>query len=666
MAIGEFKDVENGEINGLEELEKPLIAEQEQSRVVYEADKNGGGENGSSNWMVLLCTFVAVCGSFEFGSCVGYSAPTQSAISEDLNLSLAEAMRLSSVFCIAGWLAVYFSKLMIVTGSSVAFLIGTIIPWRALALTAGTSFYLKDHNLFPELVPILAVGGVLIFPINVKGVAGSLVVLVNWLGAWAVSYTLLKAGKAGKAGKACKEEDALSSSSGREGCVENSDHLKHDIAQITNLRSGPHDLLSRGVPGRKKLPVSTLKMLVAREGNYTGRGRFSSADSCHILSRYLPVNGPWWVDRMCSRAYLSQFSADGSLFVAGFQRGHIRIYNVERGWKVQKEIMARSLSWTTTDACLSPDQRFLVYSTLAPVVHIVNVQSATTESVGNITEIHDGLDFSGESYDYHDDELGIFSVKFSTDGRELVAGGSNKCIYVYDLETNRPSLRIRAHKSDVNTVCFADETGHLIFSGSDDTLCKVWDRRCFVPGGKAAGVLMGHLEGITFIDSRGDGRYLISNGKDQSTKLWDIRKMSTKVKNTPRQRDPGWDYRWMEYPNDAKALKHPQDQSLATYRGHSVLHTLIRCYFSPSYSTGQKYIYTGSAEGSVYIYDLVSGAQVARLEHHGAPVRDLSWHPVYPMMMTSSWDGVIARWEFPGGNEEPTQWEPRPGSPVYA
>lgn len=28
-----------------------------------------------------------------------------------------------------------------------------------------------------------------IFPIHIKGVAGSLVVLVNWLGAWAVSYT---------------------------------------------------------------------------------------------------------------------------------------------------------------------------------------------------------------------------------------------------------------------------------------------------------------------------------------------------------------------------------------------------------------------------------------------------------------------------------------------
>lgn len=55
----------------------------------------------------------------------------------------------------------------------------------------------------------------------------------------------------------------------------------------------------------------------------------------------------------------------------------------------------------------------------------------------------------------------------------------------------------------------------------------MWDRRCFNHNGKPAGVLTGHLEGITFIDSRGDGRYFISNGKDQTIKLWDIRKMSS-------------------------------------------------------------------------------------------------------------------------------------------
>ncbi|PHU22194.1 Sugar transporter ERD6-like 16 [Capsicum chinense] len=90
--------------------------------------------------MVYLSTFIAVCGSFTFGSCAGYSSPTQSAIREDLNLSIAEfslfgsiltfgamigaitsgpiadyigrkgAMRMSSAFCVAGWLAIYYAQ----------------------------------------------------------------------------------------------------------------------------------------------------------------------------------------------------------------------------------------------------------------------------------------------------------------------------------------------------------------------------------------------------------------------------------------------------------------------------------------------------------------------------------------------------------------------------
>ena len=95
--------------------------------------------------------------------------------------------------------------------------------------------------------------------------------------------------------------------------------LDHEIAQVTKLNSSPHKQLAKLVPGTQKLSVSPVKMLVGREANYSARGRFSAADRCHMLSRYLPVKGPWLVDQMSTRAYVSQFSADGSLFVAGFQ-----------------------------------------------------------------------------------------------------------------------------------------------------------------------------------------------------------------------------------------------------------------------------------------------------------------------------------------------------------
>ncbi|XP_021901961.1 LEC14B homolog [Carica papaya] len=168
-------------------------------------------------------------------------------------------------------------------------------------------------------------------------------------------------------------------------CNQPTRNLDHEIAQLTKMQSEPQEQLRRVVPGKRELPVSTVTMLAARESNYSRRGRFSSADRCHMLSRYLPVNGPWLVDQMTSRAYVSQFSSDGSLFVAGFQGSHIRIYNVDRGWKVQKNILAKSLRWTVTDTSLSPDQRYLVYASMSPVVYIVNVGTSEAESFANVT-----------------------------------------------------------------------------------------------------------------------------------------------------------------------------------------------------------------------------------------------------------------------------------------
>ncbi|XP_004292610.1 PREDICTED: sugar transporter ERD6-like 7 [Fragaria vesca subsp. vesca] len=104
--------------------------------------REGSGRGGSKEdqGMVYLSTFVAVCGSYEFGCCLGYSSPTQSAITEDLNLSTSEyslfgsiltfgamigaitigpitdfigrkgALRMSCAFCVVGWLAIYFAE----------------------------------------------------------------------------------------------------------------------------------------------------------------------------------------------------------------------------------------------------------------------------------------------------------------------------------------------------------------------------------------------------------------------------------------------------------------------------------------------------------------------------------------------------------------------------
>ena len=65
-----------------------------------------------------------------------------------------------------------------------------------------------------------------------------------------------------------------------------------------------------------------------------------------------------------------------------------------------------------------------------------------------------------------------------------------------------------------------------------------------------------------------------------------------------RPRRSRYDYRMGARAAPAPALAN--DSSLFTYMGHRVMQTLIRCYFSPAFSTGQRYIYTGSYDGYVY------------------------------------------------------------------
>jgi hypothetical protein len=91
----------------------------------------------------------------------------------------------------------------------------------------------------------------------------------------------------------------------------------------------------------------------------------------------------------------------------------------------------------------------------------------------------------------------------------------------------------------------------------------------------------------------------------------------------------------------AAARQRNWDNSVMTFTGHSVAQTLIRCDFSPVHSTGSRYAFTGSADKLIYVYDILTGECVKRIDGHEHTVRDVSWHD--RLIVSSSWDGTVQR-----------------------
>ncbi|GAA5823421.1 hypothetical protein JCM11251_000628 [Rhodosporidiobolus azoricus] len=421
------------------------------------------------------------------------------------------------------------------------------------------------------------------------------------------------------------------------------------------------------------------------------------------------------VSQFTSKVYSGQYSSDGRFFYSACQDFRVYIYDTATpprvgsktvtdtsaprsrtpysyDWehrsslKVRKIVQAdpNNCRWTLTDAELSDDNEWLVYSSISPRAHLVKTgQSEGWNGGGGGDEgEQETLNFAAGSGMYGG--FGIWSLRLSHDAREVTAGASDGQLFVYDIEARRTVLRVNAHRDDVNAVAFGSASdNNLLLSGSDDSFVKVWDRRS-LEGERPSGTLVGHTEGITFVAPKGDGRYVLSNGKDQGMKLWDLRMMTSDADFDRLRLDrkffgiEGWDYRQSYYAKP-RYQTHPYDNSIMTYRGHAVLRTLIRCHWSPITTTSQQYVYSGSSDGRIRIYSL-DGPCVATLDRANthplmqpktgeyndpsshelrtsglsaasgrkrrgimggmsSTVRDVSWHPYEPKMMSTAWEG---------------------------
>jgi WD40 repeat protein len=321
------------------------------------------------------------------------------------------------------------------------------------------------------------------------------------------------------------------------------------------------------------------------------RGFINAIDKSQLVAcrNNITPNRRKIIDKNQTKTFCAHYIRDGEGLLTASQDHNIRIY--ERKTARQRYVKTCTIEvpfvgWSILDVAVSPNGRHVIYSTWNNVLYQFDLEN---EDCG----------WQDMPFEMNDSRFGIFSIKFNSTGSEVMAGTTSG-LYIYNREIDRCVMKVDGHEDDINAVCFANEDSNLVLSSGDDGLVKLWDRRTMGYEGeeKPVAIFAGHRDGITFIDSRHDDRYFLTNSKDQSIKVWDLRIHSSRTGIDATRRSvkgQKWDYRWQYLPSSSiKTTNLPGDSSVMTIRGHSVLHTLIRSRFSPDH-TGKRFIYTGCA-----------------------------------------------------------------------
>ena len=132
-------------------------------------------------------------------------------------------------------------------------------------------------------------------------------------------------------------------------------------------------------------PAPPLGLRQRSNSSSGGGGRNDEAGA-----RFLPNVCTQVLDRKNCRRYGGQFSSDGRLFYSTCQDATIRVFDTSNldVWTLKKEVPVRHMRWTVSDTDLSPDGKYLVYSSLHNVVHVINT--------GGDLDVHEPLDLAAE------------------------------------------------------------------------------------------------------------------------------------------------------------------------------------------------------------------------------------------------------------------------------
>jgi WD40 repeat protein/Tfp pilus assembly protein PilF len=231
---------------------------------------------------------------------------------------------------------------------------------------------------------------------------------------------------------------------------------------------------------------------------------------------------------------------------------------------------------------------------------------------------------------------------FGIDGKQLVTGGNDGTIRLWDVETGNELQAIQAHQHGVRSLAISPDGRLLCSTGYSDPVIRVWDS----DSGRKIAELPSQAKPVNHVSFGRNGR-LVSGGEDGAVVLWDvggareISRLDAGMAVYVAALSP--DGRWLAAGGFGAVTlwdlsetgKQPR-----TLRGH---HSFVNAL---AFSLSGKRLASAGSEGAVKIWDVGEDKAVGTLKGHTASVKSIAFSPHGWSLVSSSMDGSVRLWDL--------------------
>jgi WD40 repeat protein/DNA-binding SARP family transcriptional activator len=239
----------------------------------------------------------------------------------------------------------------------------------------------------------------------------------------------------------------------------------------------------------------------------------------------------------------------------------------------------------------------------------------------------------------------IFSVSFSPDGRWILASGGAGIVWLWDAGTGELLRQFKGHAGPVRSAVFSPD-GRQVLTSGDDMTARLWDART----GEMLRIFAGHTDSVGKAIFAPDGRSVYTASWDDTIRQWNLESderlfplpVITSGGRFALGKDPIF---FIGYEDKIAWLRAARTgRELAHFSGHTDRLS------SFDISRDRKVVLTGSYDGTVRIWDALTGSELRVLRGHTDLVNAV-FSADGKYILTASRDKTIRVWQAATGRE---------------